>query len=107
MQERQFQRTGGLSYRGLVVRQNTHWILLFSLVIVAVGCPPLSANSTPEKNILVLYSFSARDSFVELEPLEKTVRSRVHVPINFYVEYLESQRFGNPQYRAALTETIR
>jgi signal transduction histidine kinase len=89
------------------VRQNTHWILLFSLVIVAAGCPPLSADSTPEKNILILYSFSARDSFVALEPLKRTVRSRVPVPVNFYVEYLESERFNNAGYRSALTETIR
>jgi signal transduction histidine kinase/ABC-type uncharacterized transport system substrate-binding protein len=83
------------------------WILASFVVIVAVGCPHLSADSTSEKNILVLYSFSVRENFVQLEPLKKTVRSRVPVPVNFYVEYLESQRFGNPGYREALKETIR
>ena len=89
------------------------WIArLFLAAFVALalaGCPPLFAfaNSTPEKNVLVLYSFSVRDAFVELEPLKATVRSRVSMPVNFYIEYLESERFGSAGYEKALSETIR
>jgi len=82
-------------------------ICLSCAVIVAIGCPSLSAISPSEKNILVLYSFSTRENFVQLEPLERTVRGRVSEPVNFYVEYFESQRFGNPGYREAVKETIR
>ena len=83
------------------------WIFVSCVVVVAVGCPSLFADSTPEKNVLVLFSFSVREAFVELEPLKTTVRSRVSMPVNFYVEYLESERFGNAGYEKTLRETIR
>jgi signal transduction histidine kinase/ABC-type uncharacterized transport system substrate-binding protein len=83
------------------------WILASFVVIVAAGCPHLSADSGRDKNILVLYGSSLRETFIPLEPLKRTVRSRVPVPIDFYVEYLESQRFGNPGYRETLKESIR
>ncbi len=54
--------------------------------------------------MLVLYSFSAKDAFVQLEPLKTTVRSRIHAPVNFYVEYLESERFGIAGYQKALAK---
>jgi signal transduction histidine kinase/ABC-type uncharacterized transport system substrate-binding protein len=76
------------------------------VVSVAVSYPLLSADTATEKNVLVLYSFSVKEAFPELEPLKTTVRSRVPVPVNFYVEYLESQRFGNLGYRESLKETI-
>lgn len=94
-------------YWGGVVRRITRWILVFWVALVAVGCPLLSADSRPEKNILVLYSWSIRGTFSELETLKATVRSRVSTPLNFYVEYLESQRFGSPGYQEALAETLR
>ena len=83
------------------------WSFLSWLVILAVGCPYLSADSVSEKNVLVLYSFSVRESFVQLEPLKSTVRSRARIPVNFDVEYLESQRFSYAGYQDALAETLR
>jgi PAS domain S-box-containing protein len=92
-----------------VVRRITHRFLASCIVIVAVSCSSLLAfaDSTPEKNVLVLYSWSVRDAFVELDPLKTTLRSRIHAPVNFYVEYLESERFGSAGYQKALSETIR
>lgn len=72
-----------------------------------MGNPHCSADTTSEKNVLVLCSFTAREAFPELEPLKATVRFRVPEPVNFYIEYLESQRFGDPGYRESLEETIR
>jgi signal transduction histidine kinase/ABC-type uncharacterized transport system substrate-binding protein len=89
------------------LRWITLWICICCITSVAMGIPVQSADTATEKNILVLCSFTAREAFAELEPLKKTVRSRVPVPVNFYVEYLESQRFGDPGYRESLKETIR
>jgi PAS domain S-box-containing protein len=89
-----------------VVRWLACWFLASCIVI---GCSSrfAFADSTPEKNVLVLSSFSVKDAFVQLEPLKATVRSRLHGPVNFYVEYLESQRFGISGYQNALAETLR
>jgi hypothetical protein len=62
-------------------------------------CPVgLAANSGHPKNVLVLYSFSKRDNFDSLQPLEATLRSLVPTPVNFYVEYLESL-YQRPVFR--------
>jgi len=84
-----------------------YWIVTSLVAIVLVSCTPLSASSVPEKNVLVLYSWPLRSTFGELEALKETVRSRVSAPVDFYVEYLESQRFGSAGYQQALVETIR
>ncbi len=65
-----------------------------------------AADSAPAKNVLVLYSFSKRDVF-DSQTLESTVRSQVSTPVNFYVEYLEAQRFGSRDYKKSLSETLR
>jgi PAS domain S-box-containing protein len=107
MQELLFGGSGRPSARVELLRSITRWVLSSCVVAVAVGCPFVSAESRAEKNVLVLYSFSKRDAFVELEPLKTTVRSRISVPVNFYVEYLESERLGSAGYEKALRETIR
>ncbi len=66
----------------------------------------LVADAASAKNVLVLYSFSKREVF-NPQLLESTVRSHVSVPVNFYVEYLESQRFGSPEYEKSVSETLR
>jgi len=65
-----------------------------------------AADSRPAKNVLVLYSFSKRD-VLDPQSLESTVRSHVSAPVNFYVEYLEAQRFGSRDYEKSLSETLR
>ncbi len=66
----------------------------------------LAADSPPAKNVLILYSFSKRD-VLDPQSLESTVRSHVSAPVNFYVEYLEAQRFGSRDYEKSLSETLR
>src|ERR1700730_14247411 len=51
---------------GGMVRGIGKWFLAISVVIMALACPALCAASAPEKNELVLYSFSARETFVAL-----------------------------------------
>jgi PAS domain S-box-containing protein len=63
-------------------------------------------DSPPAKNVLILYSFS-KDDFPGSQTLESAVRSHVSVPVNFYVEYLEAQRFGSRDYKRSLSETLR
>jgi PAS domain S-box-containing protein len=101
---------GGACRRSALVvgiRLIARWFFASCLVVAVFRCPSFSADSTSEKNVLVLDSFSVREAFVELEPLKTTVRARVSVPVNFYVEYLESERFGSAAYEKALRETIR
>jgi PAS domain S-box-containing protein len=84
-----------------------YWIVTSCVAIVLLSCTPLSASSVPEKNVLVLYSWPLRSTSGELETLKETVRLRISAPVDFYVEYLESQRFGSAGYQQALVETIR
>ncbi len=65
-----------------------------------------AADSPPAKNVLILYSFSKRD-LLDPQSLEATVRSHVSAPVNFYVEYLEAQRFRSQDYEKSLSETLR
>lgn len=72
-----------------------------------IAAPAAFAMDSPSaKNVLVLYSFSKREVF-DPQSLELSVRSHVPAPVNFYVEYLESQRFGNPDYEKSVSETLR
>ena len=107
MQEPLFAGTGEPSDCAGMVRWVTGWFLAACVVIIAVGCPSLAAASPPVKNVLVLYSFTQRDLFDDLEPLKASVRSHVPVPVNFYVEYLESKRFAAPGFQESLRENLR
>jgi PAS domain S-box-containing protein len=79
-------------------------LFLGSVVIIS---PTVSQEPPSPKNVLVLSSFTDRNSFPELEPLKATVRARLSMPVNFNVEYLESTRFGDEGYRRSISETLR
>ncbi len=83
------------------------FLALFFVFLVAIRPPALQAEPAQPKNVLVLYSFSKREAFDSLKPLESTIRSHVSAPVNFYVEYLESQRFGSGDYEQVLSKTLR
>src|SRR5581483_8591579 len=76
-----------------------HCALIVWVISIAAGSRLSAEPVNPEKNILILCGFTAREAFAELEPFKRTVRTRVATPVNFYVEYLESQRFGDPGFR--------
>jgi PAS domain S-box-containing protein len=78
------------------------------LVFISVSLFPdsLDAQESPGKNVLVLYSFSDRSLFDSLDALKTAIRERTHGPVNFEVEYLETQRLLNPEYERSLSETL-
>ena len=80
------------------------WLFLGPVVIIS---PTVSQEVPSPKNVLVLYSFTNRESFIELEPLKASLRARLSMPVNFNVEYLESTRFKDEGYRRSLSETLR
>ncbi len=75
-------------------------------LIIAVASSALPADSAPAKNVLVLYSFSDRNLWDPLDDLKSAIRSRVDFPVNFYVLYMESQGFEDPDYEKSLSETL-
>ncbi len=66
-----------------------------------------AAQAVPEKNVLILESFTVGDRAEAVEHLESSLRSRVKAPVNFHIEYLESLRFRNPAYEEGAVETLR
>jgi PAS domain S-box-containing protein len=81
--------------------------LILFFVSISVYPHSLDADEPRARNILVLYSFSDRSLFDSFDSLKTAIRSRVHEPVNFEVEYLETQRLLNPDYERSLSETLR
>jgi PAS domain S-box-containing protein len=77
--------------------------LLSSTLCHAVVAPYDTPRAT---NVLVLYSFTAREAMGDFEPLKSTLRSEVPGPVNFHVEYLESLRFEVPGYEKGLADSL-
>lgn len=82
-----------------------------SLVICALAWATLplrsfAAESSPAKNVLVLESFTDRNAVKDPVLLKSTVRSHVAGPVNFQVEFLESERFGTARYEAGLSDSL-
>jgi PAS domain S-box-containing protein len=67
----------------------------------------LSAAAQPNsKNILVVYSFADRKEFSAIDDLKSGMRAAIHVPLNFYVENLESRRFDDKDYEQNLADNL-
>jgi PAS domain S-box-containing protein len=88
---------------------SAHWLtgLLF-LGFVITPLSPFSAGAgTPlPKEVLVLNSFSDPRLYDPLKALKADVRSDFRGPVNFQVEYLESQRFEDPDYEQSLSDAL-
>jgi PAS domain S-box-containing protein len=80
------------------------FLFVFFLTSSCISAPAQEKSSP--KNVLVLSSFTERSDFIELEPLKSSLRSHLTVPVNFYVEYLDSVRFEDVGYRKSLSETL-
>lgn len=89
----------GFSFRTLLKRGGAPLVALVLLTLFR----PASAT---EQNVLVLYSYSDR-VLDDAESLKSKLRARVSDPVNFYVEYLECQRFDNAGYEKAVFDTLR
>ena len=59
------------------------------------------------KSILVLYSFDDSHLFAPLESLKSAIRERVPGQVNFFVEYMETQRLEDPDYEKTLSENLK
>ncbi len=82
------------------------WFVVFCVCVQLAFAAEALADSPRPKNVLILYSFSAREAMGDFAVVESAIRSRVRGPVNFQVEYLESLRFETPGYEQALTSTL-
>jgi PAS domain S-box-containing protein len=76
-------------------------------VLMLLGAPAKAGAQSNVKNVLVLFSFAERSLTAPLDSLESSLRARGPWQINFYVEYLESRRFGDRGYERLLVENLR
>ena len=81
--------------------------LVVALIFSALVSPTSAAEPASAKNVLVLDSWTLREEFDGLEPLKAMIRSHCSEPVNFEVEYLESQRFRLPGYEESVSQTLR
>ena len=98
----------GFSIRGRrFKRLATYSLPLILTILIAALCHSLSAsNARRAKNVLVLYSYSDRAFFDSQDALESAVRARVHAPVNFRIEYMESERFRVEGYEKSLSDLL-
>jgi PAS domain S-box-containing protein len=92
---------------GVRVGLRRKWLLAVVFVLLAFTRTATAAGAGTEKNILVLYSFSERSVTIPIDTLESALRANVSFGLNFYVEYLEAQRFADNDYQKSLVETLR
>lgn len=76
------------------------------VILISLSTPASSAEAPKAKNVLVMYSFSDRTEYDPIESLESAIRARAASPVNFYVEYMESQRLVDEAYRKSWAETL-
>jgi PAS domain S-box-containing protein len=89
----------------LVLRVSNRGCLLVLLVWLAFSCPTSARDAVAAKNILIFESFSV-PSLGTAEAVKSALRTRSPWPINFYVEYLEGQRFDDEGYLKDVFETL-
>ena len=91
------------------IRQSKPWIYgsLISLILMSLSYAVRAQDLSPPRNVLVLYSFSDRSLFDPLDSLRSAVRGRVPFPVNFYAEYMDTQRFEDAAYERSLSEAFR
>ena len=99
--------------KATVALDSSKWLGLRALF--AHGCLPIvlvvlillrsaSAHEPETKNVLIFESFSV-PSLGTADSLKSALRSGSPWPVNFYVEYLEGQRFDNG-YEKGVFETL-
>ena len=88
--------------RSASIRRWAFWLLIG----ISLGQIAGATEAPVPKNILVLYSFAERSLYDPLDNLKNAIRERVPGQINFYAEYLESQRFEDPAYEKSVSETL-
>jgi PAS domain S-box-containing protein len=90
-----------LGFRAPAVLECLPIILAFLILLL-----PASGQTPPaEKNVLIFESFSV-PSLGTAESVKSALRAGSPWPVNFYVEYLEGQRFDDEGYEKAAFETV-
>jgi PAS domain S-box-containing protein len=84
---------------------SAHGCLPIVLVVLILLRPACAQEPETEKNVLIFESFSV-PSFGTADSLKSALRSGSPWPVNFYVEYLEGQRFDNEGYEKGVFETL-
>jgi PAS domain S-box-containing protein len=82
-------------------------VLVLLLVCAAFYPFSFAADSPHRENVLVLYSFSDPHVVDSHDALKVPVRRQAHAPVDFAVEYLETQRFENQGYEQSLSDSLR
>jgi PAS domain S-box-containing protein len=85
------------------VRRST---AMFVLVLSLLGSASAAQKVPPAKHVLVLYSFSDQSLFDPLDNLKAAVRERVQFPVNFFAEYMDTQRFENVKYETSVAQAF-
>jgi PAS domain S-box-containing protein len=101
-------RSGGLGNRtpSIVILR---WLCAVVFAAAVLAGPPLDAHSVnPDqgKNVLVFFSFNDRQAFASLEPLKAEIQSRLKVPVNFHVEYLDASQLGDDSYQKGVAQSV-
>src|SRR5271157_2416652 len=94
-------------YKGKVCLSVRSLFALSFLLLLIPGPLALGAETGQSKNVLILHSFPKAYVFDALESLKSTVRSGVSVPVNFYIERLETQHFGSRDYETGQSVVLR
>jgi PAS domain S-box-containing protein len=83
------------------------WSIVACLFACSIHVVVGQSSGLPQgKNVLILYSFTAREALDEFGVVESTIRSRTSGPVNFQVEYLDALRFETPGYEQGLADTL-
>ncbi|HEY6288504.1 MAG TPA: hypothetical protein VIW48_03575, partial [Nitrospiraceae bacterium] len=81
-------------------------LLRLGLAITAFSPLSFGAGTPLPKEVLVLNSFSDPRIYDPLKALKAAIRGHFQGPVNFQVEYLESQRFEDPGYQQSLSDAF-
>lgn len=92
---------------GVRVFLRRKWLLVVVFALLALTRSATAASARPEKNILVLYSFSERSVTMPMDSMESALRAKAPFELNFYVEYLEARRFADNGYQKGLVDALR
>jgi PAS domain S-box-containing protein len=87
----------------LVARRS---LIIWVLVLAASAQLSFAAQTSSAKTVLALYSLTGRKAQNGSETLRSTTRSHVGAPVNFRVEYLDSEHFEAPGYEKVVSELL-
>src|SRR3954469_4520450 len=82
------------------------WPAIVGILLCLLSGSGAAAQQNP-KNVLVVFSFSTRGVYSGLLELKSRMQAAVPWPIDFYVDYLEGRRFGDPAYEKGITDNFR